>query len=168
MMVMMSEETARGHVYGLTMTPDRSLSGTLFLVVTVGWRERSHRKLYSTNPLLKHILFHVFHLVLHAGRRTTGNSARAPVVSTSFVTLVHVPLMLWTSGLSSAQSTTASHSGAGITNGSPTLKWTVSLAHLVRFVCNAKNTEEKSLDGWGATILWTKKHRMSVPFFVYV
>lgn len=109
-----------------------------------------------------------FCLVLLAGRRTTVNSAQDLAVSTSCVTLVHAPLMLWTSGLSSVQSTTASHSGAGITSGSPTRKWTVSL------VCYwglcAKNTEEKkkSSDGRGTTILWTKKHKMSAPFFVNV
>lgn len=112
-----------------------------------------------------------FCLVLITGRRTMVNSAQAPAVSTSCVTLVHVPLMLWTSGPSSVQSTTASRSGAGITNGSPTLKWTVSLAHSsVCEVCvrEAKNTEKRrSFDGWGTTILWTKKHKMSVSFFLY-
>lgn len=63
-----------------------------------------------------------------AGRRTMGSFAQAPAVSTSCVTLVNAPPMPWTSGPSSAQSTTASRSGAGITNGSPTLKWTVSLS----------------------------------------
>lgn len=82
-----------------------------------------------------------FCLVLHSGRRTTVNSAQDLAVSTSCVTLIHAPLMLWTSGRSSVQSTTASRSGAGITSGSPTLKWTVSL------VCDwglcVKNTEKK-------------------------
>lgn len=98
------------------------------------------------------------------------NSALAPAVSTSCATPVHVPLMLWTSGPSSVQSTTASHSGAGITNGSPTLKWTVGLAHSAGCelcVREAKNTEQHSFDGWGTTILWTKKHKMSVSFFLY-
>lgn len=82
-----------------------------------------------------------FCLVWHAGRRTTVNSAQDLAVSTSCVTLIDARLMLWTSGRSSVQSTTASRSGAGITSGSPTLKWTVSL------VCDwglcVKNTEKK-------------------------
>lgn len=64
-------------------------------------------------------------LAFRSGHRTMANFARAPVGSTSCVTLGPALPTPWTSGPNSVRSTTASPSGAGTTSGSPTPRWTV-------------------------------------------